>query len=366
MTSTAESRSAWRVIIRERPDPWCSDFEAELEAERIPIALPHRSTWASALGSEQSLFVGVTDAAGHPRYGCGVDILPLRSLPGHSVYRIQRFGYGLDSEAMTVVLRELAAYARARSMVLRVNVEAFAGETRSLESITSVAGLLGFTPCVPPLRYTRTLRLDLRGSLNAIRERLPRTARRNLRAAQKSGLVVRLIDDLSMASDVAALEREAFARTGGEATVTDWSTLIGYARRHPRLVRIVGIFSEETGSSPELLGFATGRAHGDHIEYASGGTTRRAGLKISIGYPLLWHLIEWGHEVNAEWFDFGGITRGSAGDDEDALGGISDFKRHFGGEEIEVGGEWTLQVSPVRSAVADAISRVTGAIRRLG
>ena len=366
MTSTAELQAVQRVTIRERSDPWCASFEASLDAERAPLALPHRSSWASRFGSGQSLFVGLTDEAGRARYGCGVDVTRLRSLPGHVVYRIQRFGYTLGHESAVTLLREVAAHAREHSTVLRLVVEAFAGEPGSLEALTSAVQALGFTPSVPPQRYTRTLRLELRDNAEATLEALPKTARRNLRTAQKSGLVVRAIDDASEAPAIAALEREAFARTGGQATPTDWPALIGYARENPDLVRIVGIFSEPAGAPSELLGFATGRFHGDHVEYASAGTTRRPWLKISIGYPLLWHLVEWAHAVGATWFDFGGITAGTVGDGAGALGGISDFKRHFGGAEIEVGGEWMLPLSPLRSAMADAISRVTGAMRRRG
>jgi hypothetical protein len=304
------------------------------------------------------------DDHGRALYGCNVDVAPLRSLPGHTTYRIQRFGYGLDGETVSALLRELAEYARSRRNVLRVVLETFAGDVAGLRQIGSAASDLGLAPNVPPQRYTRTLRLDFGTSVETTHESLPRTAKRNLKLAAKSGLKVRVIEDPALAPALASLEREAFARTGGHATETDWPRLIAYARAHPRLVRIVGLFAEADGAAPDLLGFATGRSHGDHVEYAIAGTTRRPGIKISLGYPIMWNLIEWAHEIGATWFDFGGITGGSAHSTSDALGGISDFKRHFGGAEIEVGGEWALDVSPVRSAVANALSGVARALRR--
>lgn len=299
-------------------------------------------------------------------YGCGVDVVRLRSLPGHVVYRIPRFGHGLDAAGTRTILRALASHARTRRNVLRVVVESFAGDSIAASEMQGTLTGLGFTPRVPPQRYTRTLRLDLPADATALYEGLPRTARRNLRLADKAGVRIRRIDDPASAESIARIEREAFARTGGQLTATDWPSLIDYARANPTLIRIVGLYAGGDESLPDLLGFATGRAHGDHVEYASAGTVRRPGLKISLGYPLLWDVISWAHGLGMRWFDFGGITTGSTGDAGDSLGGISDFKRHFGGGEIEVGGEWELPIGRVRSAVADVISRVARSVHRIG
>jgi hypothetical protein len=288
-------------------------------------------------------------------------VIPLRSLPGHCAYRLQRFGSGLSGDDLVNVLQAVVRHARAERGVIRVDLETFFPETRACEQFPRTAQLLGFVPQLPPRRYTRTLRLDLQRSSAAILEALPRTARRNLRLAAKSGARVRVIDDPVWSQPIAALESEAFTRTGGSATPTDWPRLIAFARNYPRLVRIVGLFRDAEGS--DLLGFATARAHGDHVEYSSAGTARRPDVKISIGYPLLWDLIEWAHGVGARWFDFGGITAATAEHPNGALGGISDFKRHFGGDEIDVGGEWVLHLHPIRSAVANTISRVAGILR---
>jgi hypothetical protein len=351
------------VTIRERPDPWCSQFEAELDAAGIPVALPHRGSWASALGRGQKLFVGVAEDAGWPRYGCGVDLVPLRSLPGHTVYRIERFGNSPDSAACDAALRAVTEYARTHPHVLRIELETFASEPAVLERLEQAARAAGFTPCLPPRRYTHTLRLDLHRSRDEIFKALGRTARRNLRSATKAGAQVHKINDPALAPALAALERKAFARTGGHAHPTNWPDLMQFCRDHPHLARIVGLFTSDGCSSADLLGFAVARAHGDHVEYASAGTVRRPGLNIPMGYPLLWHLIEWANELGVAWFDFGGITGGTTRDGKDALGGISDFKRYFGGSEIEVGGEWVLHVRPVRSRVANTVARVAQVFR---
>ena len=355
--------SSPRVLVLEVDEPATRAFEESLDRLGAPIALPHRQAWA-AHASRGSLAFAVSTTEAEPRGVCVVEVHRVRALPGHVVYRLPRFGHGLAEAEMEALLRAVEARARVRRNVLRIVVEAFAADATELACLERVLEARGFAPRVPPTRYARTLRLDLAARPDEVFAALPRTARRNLRAAQRSGLVVRAIDDPSMAPAIASLETEAFARTGGAASATDWPALIGFARAHPRLVRIAGIFTAHDGRE-ELLGFATGHAHGDHVEYAMAGTTRREGLRISIGYPLLWNLIEWACAVGASWFDFGGITSGTVSDDGDALGGISDFKRHFGGVELHVGGQWGLEVRPVRSALADAVGRARRAVARV-
>ena len=359
------SREPYRVLIWKDSDPERVAFERELDASRMPLALPHRGSWVACFGSAQSLFVGVRDSSGRAVYGCTADVAGLRTLPGHLVYRVQRFGNNCDRQMLAEVVRALAAHARARGNVLRLQLETFAADADGRAAIDAVAAEMGLT-ARPAQRYTHTLRLNLAGDPNAVLEALPKTARKNLKLAAKAGLRVETIDDVGLASALAVIEREAFARTGGRPMETDWPELIRYAAAHPKLVRIVGLFGNAAGEPPDLLGFAVGRSHGDHVEYASAGTTRRPGLKVSLGYPIMWDLIAWANSLGAAWFDFGGITAGTAHSQDDALGGISDFKRHFGGVEIEVGGEWSLEIAQLRGAVADALSRMAAILRRIG
>jgi lipid II:glycine glycyltransferase (peptidoglycan interpeptide bridge formation enzyme) len=56
----------------------------------------------------------------------------------------------------------------------------------------------------------------------------------------------------------------------------------------------------------------------------------------------MWDLIVWAKRAGATWFDFGGVTAGTAGSG-DPLGGISDFKRLFSKERAEVAEDWVLE-----------------------
>ena len=49
---------------------------------------------------------------------------------------------------------------------------------------------------------------------------------------------------------------------------------------------------------------------------------------------------------------------------DDPVGGISDFKRNFGGEVVQVGEDWSFDAAPVRDRLAGSLSRAVAAIRR--
>ena len=124
----------------------------------------------------------------------------------------------------------------------------------------------------------------------------------------------------------------------------------------------MGLFGHGKSEPDTLLAFAVGHNHGDHVQYSHAASTRdTGGLPLPLGYALAWHIICWGKDLGAEWFDFGGITQGSH-DSGDRLGGISDFKRYFTKTVETVGDEWVLEVRPVRSFVARVLSTTAAAL----
>jgi hypothetical protein len=62
----------------------------------------------------------------------------------------------------------------------------------------------------------------------------------------------------------------------------------------------------------------------------------------------------------------GSFARGRGVDGEDRLGGISDFKRHFGGTEEHVSEQWLLEPRRTRARVAHAVSAGAEWLRATG
>ena len=84
---------------------------------------------------------------------------------------------------------------------------------------------------------------------------------------------------------------------------------------------------------------------------------------MPFGYGLAWELMTWAKENGAKWFDFGGISAGTASNPDDVLGGISDFKRYFSREKIAVGHEWLFETKPIVSRVGRALSEASSRFR---
>ena len=174
---------------------------------------------------------------------------------------------------------------------------------------------------------------------------------------QQLPLQVRVVDDCRLGDRLEALSRETRARTGGRyAALWDWAGVIELSRRVPDAARLVGLFRTDREGSDALLGFLWGWWNGQSVSYFAGGSSRPSDLgRLHIGYPLMWDLIVWAKRAGAKWFDFGGVTAGTAASG-DPLGGISDFKRLFGKETAEVAEDWMLEPRKVAARLARLVS----------
>jgi lipid II:glycine glycyltransferase (peptidoglycan interpeptide bridge formation enzyme) len=111
----------------------------------------------------------------------------------------------------------------------------------------------------------------------------------------------------------------------------------------PDAARLVGLFRTDREGPEALLGFAWGCWNGESACYFAGGSSRPPDLhRVQIGYPLVWDLIQWAKRSGATWFDFGGVTAGTAASG-DPMGGISDFKRSFSNQAADVAEDWVFE-----------------------
>ena len=174
--------------------------------------------------------------------------------------------------------------------------------------------------------------------------------------SKKQRCMSRPLTDPIYAERIGVLQGETLTHSGGVTERPDWRSILELSRQHPELSRIVGLFSSPEDLDPaNLLGFAWGTSHGDHVEYRAAGMTRIEGKNISVGYPLMWALILWAKQSGAAWFDMGGVTLPETPDDP--LAGISDFKRMFSQVTEEVGEEWTLEPHPAKTRLANLLGK---------
>jgi hypothetical protein len=348
------SGKSFSICFVEDKPTWLQ-LEEELYDSGIKLPLFHRWAWAESGAKGRYHLVAVRDGNGRLLGAAGVRVDSSRVLPGHRFLRVYRFGDALPETGWEPLIAALKSRAVADAGVLRLSIGVFSRDRRS--EIASVLERHGFQKLPQPHSYRHTLTLDLRPSEDEILAGLHKTARKNLREAEKAQLCVRPLTEAIYADRIDALQREAMSRTGGHAEALDAAAVLELSRLYPHLSRVVGLFLSAPDLQPDsLVGFAWGCMHGDHAEYRAAGTMRLPDRNIAISYPLLWELIAWAKREGATWFDLGGVTVAHSA--TDPLEGISNFKRYFSRNVEEVGEEWILEPHPARARLATLFGRI--------
>lgn len=344
---TRDHRNGWKHLLID-PGPLWKQAEESLLAAGFSLPLVHRLAWAGLSPPGQYRFLTVQCKDGCLLGGVAIRIDQSRVLRGHRYLRVARFGEGLPPEAWEPIVAELTKLALEEEKVLRLSVRVFSRDHGA--EIGALLERYGFHRELHPTSYRHTLSIDLSPGEGEILASLNKSARKNLRDADKSPLCVRTVTDAKYVDRITALERIAIQRTNGTSPVQDWAAILRLSQEHPGLSRVVGLFLCEEAQDPEsLVGFAWGCLNGTNGEYRAGGTVHVPNLKVSISHRLVRDLILWSKRERARWFDMGGVTV-----DEPVchpLHGVSVFKRHFTHHLEYVGEEWSLEPHPMRAAL---------------
>jgi FemAB family len=336
--------------------------EHDLHNAGIRLPLFHRWPWAECNRKSTYRLVVVRNDSNAVLGAAGVRIDSSRVLPGHKFLRVIQFGHALPETAWDPLIAALKSQAHNDPRVLRLSIGVFSRNRR--DEIASLLKKYGFKKLRQPHSYRYTLTLDLHPSEEEVLTRLHKTARKNLREAEKAQLFVTPLTQAIYADRIASLQREAMSRTGGNAEALDTDAALELSRLYPHLSCVVGLFPSAADLDPSnLLGFAWGCMHGDHAEYRAAGTMRLPDRNIAISYPLLWELIAWAKREGAVWFDLGGVTLDDSA--SDPLSGISNFKRYFSRNVEEVGEEWILEPHPERVRLATLLGHLARGITGL-
>lgn len=332
--------------------------EREVLEAGVPLALSHRAVWAANLCRWESFFLLVRDADGQACAGIAIEEARTRAMPGHAILRVGRFGGSLPGEVCRAALEAVTIFARKRPRVLWLQLNIFSLDGR--EAIAETLAKLGFREVRPPSSYRHTLVIDLKPSEDEIFASLGKSARKRIRETMKLSLRSVVITDFAYAEKLKELQHEAVRRTGGHNPSEDWRGILKMSLEYPNLSRVLGLFQGEEMTPENMVAFGWVCNHGDHGEYRAAGS-KRTEIRIPFGYLLVWDMIRWAKETGAEWFDMGGVTLAEG--DDTALEGISEFKRFFTREVVEVGAEWVLELAPVRARIANVVSNGTQRMR---
>jgi hypothetical protein len=336
--------------------------ERELQARGLEVPLPHRAVWARFHPAAGFWFVVARNERGEAVGGFMLQVSWSRALPGHLLLLSERFGESLPAEHASPALRALASVIRRDRRVLRLDIEVFSPDATHRAALGEALAGAGFSGAPLTRSYAETLTTSLALSEADHFAALSVNTRRHIRAVQKRPVELRLVTDPASGPRLDALLGETLERTGGAYRKEDWGWRIALSQAVPAQSRLIGLFATEVRGPESLLAFAWGCCHGRYAHYDAAGSTRRSDIKMSFSYAIMWDLLCWARSQRANWFDFGGITEGSR-DSDDPVGGISDFKRHFGQEVVRVGDRWVLEPSPLRSGLARGVMTLANALR---
>lgn len=290
----------------------------------------------------------------------GIQAWRARSVPGFFILKVPRFGRGIPTQAIDGIVRELAQVARNRP-VLRLHLEAWTDDTAQMELIRRACEANGFRASAPR-SYTRTIWIELLPDMDETLMRFPKKVRRDVRVPEKKGFHVRQIRSGAISPHLQRMMRQSFARTGVRAPRVHWRDWIRLSVQEPGLLRVVGLFDDADVRSERPLAFAAAVRHGDVAEYAHAGTAEGARVGVPLLYAPTWSLMCWARSAGAHWWDFGGVTTNSRGeeDGDDPRAGISAFKLYFSKNAIEVGREWALEPRPWLAKLTSSIRSFLG------
>lgn len=356
--------SGHEASILHASSPEWRDCEESLARNGTAVPLDHRRAWLELLPDASPFYVAVRDTA-RDRWCCGfpVQVARTRTLPGHRILRVTRFGAGDCDAGLEAAVRALRELARDNPRFVRLNVEVFCRSSERRAALWETFSALGFYEVERPRWYERTVVIDLAPKEDEILASFHKTGRQNVRAPAKKGLTVAAITDPAYAPRMQALSNESFARTGREAPRRDWAARLRFSASHPELYRIVGTLDPTLEGPDDLLAFTCGSCHGNYASYEDGASTRDVEGNVPLSYAPLWELVRWAKDVGCEWFDMGGIPRAKPEPESDPREGISRFKRYFTEEIAVVGGEWEFVPDRIRSRVSHLVSQALERLR---
>lgn len=255
-------------------------------------------------------------------------------------------------EALAPALAALTAEAKRRGAAfLRVEpmLDTPAGPQLPAETLEA-AGLRRVSREQPE----HTQRVDLRRPFEQVLAEMRKSNRNLHRNFAKKGLSVRASTDPADIEHLIRLLGEVSDRTGMHAHASD------YLRTQAKTLVPTGdarIYLVELADEPAPVAAAMvyDDAERRYYGHAAASTAHRA---LSPGVILVTSMMEDAHEAGRGEFDLYGVVPPEVRDH--AWTGFSDFKRSFGGHQVDFSGTWERPVKPVSYALYRLARRFVG------
>jgi hypothetical protein len=326
------------------------------------LAIPHdHAAWPlhSTIGSW--VWCRVLNPTGRLISGFAIHLTLSRAIPGTRIGRIDRVGRDLHAEIADNMGEILAAIIRKLPRVLRLDVRVFDEDDSRRQRINKSLAMAGWTAGDVRRQYHNTLVLPLNGSREEVLQHLSTRVRSTINKALNSpSLRFAPIVGHQYAERLRHLYELTFARTGEKAPPLDVRGIMQDAAAGGSL--LVGVFAPASEAPRDLMAYLWSRSHGDHIALEINASERSPLFqKLSPGFALMYHMIDWGIQQRAKWIDLGGVSSLSPTPD-DPLRGIIAFKSRFSTDLRTVAEEWHIAPSPLLAAAADAVRSIAKSV----
>jgi len=287
------------------------------------------------------------------RIGVSLRVVNSRRVPGARVVFVNQLGDHWFADRAPRVASLLRNAVASIGHVMRCSVRVFSADPMVRCAIAEALRADGFERARLSTFYTRTRKLDLNSGPEVLFEQLPASTRRAVRRPYNAGLMIGAHATREELDALLALYGNTFARRGVSAPISTARQDLEVAIAGTTHRKLVVLGAPECSGGRHIVSWALGVHHGDHATFLHGASEHNGEWsRLPLAYATIWELVLWAQASGASWFDLGGVPSHAEG--TDSLAGISEFKRRFGGEEVEVAEEYEL----VRSRLGVALERL--------
>lgn len=241
------------------------------------------------------------------------------------------------------LFKQLTLFCHSYTKLMSLRVQPYMPGETSLSLASNLLSLLGFVDAAPK-SYIKTRMIDLRPSLEELLSSFSANgrARLKIKARDLDQVAVKEINNPKVIPFLQKALNASFKRSVSKNCSYNFMPLFLNVAKKTKAVAMMGFYFNHSPDEPKA--FVTGIHHSNIVEYSVGGSVSDQELRqFPFNHILIWQLALRSKQNGAHYLDMGGIT---SGDKEDALQGISNFKRFFPGFELFTGREMILSLRP--------------------
>ena len=259
----------------------------------------------------------------------------------------------LSEEDKNLFLKKMLQIIRKKTDLMSLRVQIFSPGKKLLLKNKLKLETIGFKE-VTCQNYQKTRFIDIRISLDEYLKQFSGRSRNKFHLKENAEAKIAPVENLDSIPSMQKALDDAFLRTVKVKCPFIFKPFLQLSLQQKNLISLYGFYLKSDPLHPKA--FVSGINHGPIFEYFLAGSQSDSELrKYPFNHSLIWNLIQDAKKNGCELFDLGGITSEKAGD---PISGISHFKRHFPGFELDVMIETQIVFRPIIFIIYNFIKKV--------